>query len=268
MSMPELRLPDEPQFMIANGKTYLLEEVRESPTDFLANVRTYYEESCKTAREQLVNYINTESQTDLNAQIDRIQKHNSRAVITVPENMRAKGTIMMFSDNKVFQTRIMLFRPSRLSCTLSRLRDYVRWVNNEIPRRDAERYTTFVKTTSDLIMHFEGRGADLSAVKMDVTFEQDLVIEPMVVAYLTNEKQIYCMPQNVHCHVHSYGKLCTGNTPENTFWNDPGFAANFNSINPHSFANSDARSARVHREMLKNSYIKTVEVRQEAAWRV
>lgn len=267
---PVLELPAKPSFMVANGKTFILEEVNESPQDMLRSVEQFYMDNLEGLREKLARHISEESQADLNAQVQRIERHLASGIVALPEGVRESGSVLFLQTNKVYRSRIVLFRPTRISVVLSRVVDWMRWIDQDLSRRDAERYTKFCDWARPLIQHYRDLNQDMSAIKIDVSVNQDMVIEPMVVSYIIEENHIYGSPRGVHPHIHGHGQLCTGNTNAQVFWDDPQFKENFNSLNPHSWANSATRCAVEHKYMLKNQYFVEGRVRtQEASsWRV
>lgn len=268
--VPVLSLPVRPNFMVTNGKTYLLEEVNQTPEDILKTVEGYYKDNLEVLREKVVRHISAESQDDLNKQVMRIERHLSSGVIMLPENLRANGSIMALRNNKVYETRVVLFKPSRLSCTMQRISGIVTWINTEMPRREGERYSKFVEWARGMEEHFRSVHADTSSVKIDVTINQDTIVNAMVVSFTPEENLIWGSPLAVHPHIHVGGNLCTGQVTARVFWDDVNFNENFNSLNPHSWANSSTVCAQNYRQLLKNQYFVEARVREEggSAWRV
>lgn len=266
---PELKLPDSPNFMVVNGETFFVEKINQAPESILKIVDEYYEENLNVLRAKVSRHLSEEAAADLEAQLGRIERHLRKGIVAIPDDLQNRGQLLTLANNKVYDTRILLFRPTRISITIQRLQEYVEWVEREITRKDAERFTKFVEWAKPLVQHYVDIRASLAGTKVDIKVEQDIIIEPMVAAYIAEEEIIQCAPLERHCHVHDHGRLCTGNTPPRDFWNDPQFLSNFNSINPHSFAFSSSQAARRHKEMLKNQYFVEGRVREsEGAWRV
>lgn len=268
--MPVLIMPPKPNFMVVDGKTYLVDQIELSPQDMLGSVEQFYKDQLEEMKEQVTCHVSAESQADLNAQVTRIERHLARGVIALPDGMRENGTLMYLNANRVYPTRIVLFKPTRISVVMQRVAEFVRWIDQDISRRDAERFTKFCDWARPLVQHYRTLNQDMSMVKVDIFINQDLVIEPMVCSFIAEEEQIYVAPARKHPHVHVDGHLCTGNTPVRTFWDDAGFVSNFNSLNPHSWANNGSECAEQHKMMLKNQYFLEAYVRTEevSAWRV
>lgn len=267
---PALELPIRPSFMIIDGKTFIIEQIEQSPHDMLKNVEEFYNQNLEELRAKVSKHLSEESQVDLDTQVKRIERHLASGIVALPEGLQGSGHVLFLQANKVYESKIVLFKPSRISCTLQRVEQFCAWIESEISRRDAERYTKFIEWARPLITHYRGLNRDLSSIKMDITVHQDLVIIPMVVAYCTVEQKIFVTPYMQHPHCYGDASLCTGNTNARHFWDDGGFIENFNSMNPHSFANSDCTAAQNHRQMLKNQYFIEGRVREQeaTAWRV
>lgn len=269
--MPVLQLPEAPSFMVVDGQTFLVEKVAQTPVELLKNVQDFYEANLQTLKEQVSHHVSQENIQDLDRQVARIERHLKAGIVVLPDNLRTNGTIMMLESNKLYETRIILFRPTRISCTMQQIARWVEWIEDELSKRDGERYSRFVEWAKPLMTHLSTLPAGLAGVKVDLTVTQDLVIEPMIVSYVPASRHIFVRPGNKHCHAHSGScHLCTGNTTAEDFWNDPQFAANFNSINPHSFANSSTEAARQLKNMFRNQYFVQGQVRESevSAWRV
>lgn len=268
MSEPlALQMPARPNFMVVDGKTYLVDKIEQSPEDMLKHVEEFYKDSMQVMQDQVTRHLSAESRDDLHKQVERIERHLSSNVIIVPEGLRQNGTLLTLRHNKVWATKLIMFKPSRISVTMLRVTNIVHWVNNDISKRDAERFTKFVEWSTPLIAHLNGIGRDLSGIMVDITVNQDMEQHAMVVSYCVEDRHIYAFPEGVHPHVFSGGRLCTGNTNADVFWQDAGFAANFNSLNPHSFAVTTGASNN-YKQMLKNQYFIDGRIREEAAWRV
>lgn len=267
--MPPLALPDRPNFMVADGKTYLLEKVGHSPDDMLKLIEQYYDENIKEMKNRIVHHVTRENINDLDTQLRRIERHLQQGVVAIPDGLRANGTILQLYSNRVHETRIVLFRPKRISVTLRMIRDYLQWLHRDITRKEAERYSRFIEWAKPLLEHHLQRNDDISGIKVDITIEQDLFLEAMVASYLPHEQIINVRPLRVHPHVHTEGKLCTGGSTPRTFWEDPQFNDNFNMLNPHSWANSDTACAVNHKQLLRNQYFVEGRVRvAEGSWRI
>lgn len=268
---PVLALPQAPQFMVIDGKTYVVDKVELSPTDMLQSVTDFYKDNLAVLNERMVQHISEESQQDLHNQVQRIERHLAAGVVSLPEDARRNGTILMLQNNRVYKTRVVLFKPTRVSITLQRVAEVARWINTQIPRRDAERFRRFLEWATPLIVHYRDLGQDSAGVKCDIIVEQDLVIEPMVVSLDTASRNIYAFPDGRHCHVHGGScNLCTGQATAENFWDDPQFIQNFNMVNPHSFANSSVVAAIQWRNFFKNQYFQEARIRtaEVSAWRV
>lgn len=269
LPVPVLKLPDKESFLCLDGQMYFLDKMKQKPQALFKELEAYYEDHLKDAKERIAHHIADASQTDLDVQLSRIERHLRQGIVTLPDDLREQGSIMSLWTNKVYPTRIVLFKPSRISMTLRRGVDYIAWFDSNYSARDRERFTKFYEYIKPLSEHFTGLNRDLSSVKIDIMVKQDLVIYPMVVSHIVPEKRIQVMPFSEHCHCYGDGRLCTGNAPAEAFWNDPGFLLNFNSINPHSFANSGGASALHHKEMFRNVYFQEGRVREsEGPWRV
>lgn len=268
---PVLELPEAPSFMVVDGQTFLVEKLSQSPTELLQNVHAFYKENLESLKERVANHISLASQDDLDTQVKRIERHLKTGVVMLPDALKTSGSLMMLQNNRVYATRIVLFRPTRISCTLQQVARWVLWIKDDITKRDAERFANFYNWANTLLAHYEVLKVGLASVKVDITINQDLVIEPMVVSYCPELKHIYAQPPNKHCHVHSgSNELCTGSSTAVDFWNDPGFELNFNSINPHSFANSGTPAANKIKDMLRNQYFVEAHVRgsEASAWKI
>lgn len=269
---PALDLPKQPMFMVLDGKTYFMEQMQQSPEDLLKHVMDFYKDNLDVLRDKIDNYISDESLADLDRQIVRVERHLRANLVTIPEALKANGTIMCYSStNKVYETRIILFKPSRISVTMSRVREYVRWVKRDIPRKEAERYTKFLEWADPMLAHFDGLKADTSGIKIDIIIDQDLFVHAMVASYLVDQEFIIVSPRDIHPHTHrGGGGLCTGNSSARSFWDDPNFEQNFNSLNPHSWANGDTTVANNVQSLLKNQYFVEAHVRGEekTGWKV
>lgn len=267
--MPTLALPDRPNFMVADGKTYLLEKVGHSPDDMLKLIEQYYDENIKEMKNRVTNHVSRENQIDLEAQMSRIERHLNMGIVTIPDYLRGNGVILQLYANKVYDTRIVLFRPNRISVTLRMIRDYLQYLHRDITRKEAERYSRFVEWAKPLVEQYMALGQDITGIKVDISLEQDLFLEAMVASYLPSEGIIHVRPDNLHPHVHRGGKLCTGGSDPQMFWDDPQFKSNFNMLNPHSWAHQDVPCAQYHKQLLKNQYFVEGRVRvAEGAWRI
>lgn len=266
---PVLKLPDKPNFMVIDGKTFFVKEVAQSPESILKHIEEYYNANMEDLKERVASHVSIENDEDLGRQVARIERHLTKGIVALPDNARTNGSIIMVHNNKAYETRTLLFRPTRISVTLRRVVDWVHWVETQISKKDAERFTKFLEWAKPLIVHYNSLVRDLSNIKIDITVEQDMIIEAMVASHIRDSKAIYVFPVGVHCHVHSHGLLCTGNASAEMFWDDPQFFQNFNSLNPHSFAFGDCKAARDHKLLLKNAYFIEGRVREtEGAWRV
>lgn len=268
--MPVLALPSKPSFMVVDGKTYLVEQVTESPQDLLKDIETFYKENLENLRAQVANHFSTESQDDLHKQVQRIERHLAAGIVALPENARSNGEVLYLQNNKVYKSRIVLFKPSRISCTMQRVTDFVFWIEQRLSKREAERYSAFLNWAKPLLSQYHLEGADTSNIKVDIMVNQDIILSPMVVTLVTDENLIYVSPRGVHPHVHTTGNLCTGTTDARIFWEDVRFIENFNSLNPHSWANSANVCADNFRQFLRNSFLVEAKIRSEevSAWRV
>lgn len=267
---PVLELPKKPNFMVVEGRTYFLDEVKLSPADLLGECTKFYEDSLEVLKEQVSSHVSQEAQNDLEVQVARIERHLSAGIVVIPDHLRSRHTVLMYDDNKVHETRIIMFKPNRMTVTMQRVISFVDWINREITRKDAERFTKFVEWAKPLIDHYMGLSRDMSGIKVDIRFDQELIYHALVVAYNAEVSNVYVAPDNLHPHAHPGGRLCTGNASPREFWDDPGFADNFNSLNPHSWANSTTICAREHKNLLKNQYFVSGTVRGEevGVWRV
>lgn len=266
--IPVLQLPDRPNFMVVDGKTYLMESVKQSPDDLLKSVEEYYAQNMQEMTSRVTNHFTRENQSDLEAQMTRIERHLNAGVVTIPEGLRANGVILQLYANKVYETRIVLFRPKRISVTMRMVRDYLQYLHRDITRKEAERYSRFIEWAKPLLEHHLQRNDDITGIKVDIMLEQDLFLEAMVASYLPTENIIHVRPDNLHPHVHLGGKLCTGSASPRDFWEDPQFNDNFNMLNPHSWAHSDTPCAIHYRSLLRNQYFVEGRLRvTEGGWR-
>lgn len=270
--MPVLALPESsPSFMVIDGQTYFVDKVTLSPLNMLKQVEDFYKDNLEVLKEKVAKHLSDESQKDLDIQVQRIERHLSAGVVALPDDCRTNGTILMLQNNRVYKTRIVLFKPQRISITLQRVADLVRWVNQEISRRDAERFTKFLEWAMPLIQHYRDLNQDMAGVKVDIKVDQDIIVEPMVASLDIVSHQIFVFPDGKHCHVHSGTcNLCTGQASAETFWEDPNFLENFKMVNPHSFANTSTRASQEWRMFLKNQFFVEARIRTEegSAWRV
>lgn len=268
--MPTLALPEAPNFMVVNGQTFLVDKVDRSPSDLMKSVTAYYEGNLAALKQQVAAHVGQEGVEDLNRQVTRIEQHLKSGVISLAENLRLPNKVLMHKNNRVYEARIIPYRPNRMSGNLGSFQAIKGWIERDISKRDAERYTSFLNWLNPLLEHFILLKRDLYGVKADLYFTQDLVIGAHVCCFNEQDKAIYVTPHYNHPHVHGDGHLCTGGTDSKTFWEDPQFALNFNMINPYSPANSSAEAYTRHKEFLKNAYFTEGRVREQevSAWRV
>lgn len=266
---PVLQLPDRPNFMVINGESYLLDKVDVSPQSMFKLVEEHYKTHLEQLKETVEQHITAAAVQDLDEQVQRIERHLGNGLIALPDELRTSGTVMTLWNNRVYPTRVLLFRPTRISIVAGKIKDVLMYIECDITRREAERYTKFIEWGKPLLEHYQGLNQDLYRIKVDIYINQDLVVVPVTASLIVDENRIQVFPKEEHCHVYPEGKLCTGNTSANVFWADDGFNDNFNSINPHSFANSACVAAQDWRSMLKNQYFLEGRVREtEGAWRV
>lgn len=268
--VPVMALPSKPSFMVIDGKSFLVEPLTESPEQLMRSTEEYYAVNLAELKEKVLRHISEESQDDLNKQVLRIERHLNSDVVTLPEGLQEHGSLMFLADKKVYATRVVLFKPSRISCTLQMCGGFIRWIDTNLSRRDAERFTKFCDWARPILTHHREVSQDTSGVKVDIIVNQDLVIEPLVVSYVDEENLIYCYPKQKHPHAHGGGMMCTGQTNARVFWEDPNFVENFNSLNPHSWAASSTRAATEYKMFLKNQYFVEARIRTQevSAWRV
>lgn len=266
---PHLEMPSKPNFMVINGKVYNFDELKLSPQDMLHNIEAYYANDIASLKQEMAAHLSSECRADLDIQIQRLERHQDRTIISVPENLTENGTILYLDHNKVHETRLILYKPHRISVTLQRVIAFISWINNDLSRREADKYTKFIEAANTVISL--PRTRDLASIKIDIMVSQDIIIAPLIASLLRDENKIKVTPINIHAHAFRDGdnKLCTNNVTAIAFWDDPNFMENFNSLNPHSFANSDAPAARHYKSMLQNKYFQHLTIREEnSPWRV
>lgn len=271
--LPVLELPKAPNFMVVDGQTFRVDKVTASPTQMLKHIEDFYTANLEVLKSKVTKHITDENLADLDRQVTRIERHLTTGIVALPDNLRNTGSVMYLHNNKVYETRIMLFRPTRISCTLGRVYEIIEWTRSSaMTRKDAERFSRFVEWGVPMIAHYRTLPTprDLHSVKVDIKIEQDLIVESLIASYVQQDNYIYCRPLHLHPHVYPEGRLCTGSTPAGIFWDDPQFKQNFNMMNPHSFANTTTNAAQQYRQLFKNQYFVEATIRENegGAWRV
>ena len=175
--VPVLTMPRKPDFLVIGGKTFFLEDTALSPEDLFKRMTEFYEDSLEALKDKVATHCSQEAKDDLNHQLARIERHVQRGVVVLPDECRDSGNVVMVYANKAYPTRIMLFRPTRLSVVLSRVLDWVGYVKRDISRKDAERYSNFMAWAEPLVSAHSTvpPNGGLSSIKVDITINQDVI---------------------------------------------------------------------------------------------
>lgn len=251
--MPQL------DFLVVNGKVFATQATDWPLETALAELKAWYEEHYQRLKAQVEHDNYTELHEEWRRQLDHLDAYGRVNNAIIPPTLHGKP--VMYFKEEVCEYRSIRYKPNEIV-------GGAMYVWNRLHNADGRPKGECAQAIKK-VRTFEPNG------KVRITLDQDMVDLTVDIIYAPKRKTIYT-PMGRLYHTMSDLNVCTGNTPAEIFWKDPGFTEGVNRINLFSLATDSivlpAAPGSLPRtipvdKLFKDRFITKIEQEGENKWR-
>jgi hypothetical protein len=263
----------EANYIKLDGRVFSITPIANSDMNIEAELKQFYNEKYQAHIENFNGGIVAGMTDDWTSQIERLQQHNRRSTVTVPQGMMSKYMISL-NGSEVEEVRSLIYSPNVFKMVRADIAQHmgIAYTNEEIEVDDGEmRHERHYDST----IVVNGTTYDLNDWDDDdvllVTIKQKIMHTAM---YSFNSRSNRLSCHNLNTFHNQTSSICTGSHQASDFWNSPDFEKLMNQVNCFSLGSQrvhyrdrqDAPSYAI-RDYVKRSTIISIEPERAGTWR-